>query len=87
MFLDRSLNALAVATILFFSPVLANAKPHYYTYHRHYGYRDGEQGSSAPYGEQGSSARSCRLDSNPGDPVYFKKADNRCGEPGPGARP
>jgi hypothetical protein len=69
MVLYRSLNALTLATILFFSPLLANAKPHHYTYHRHYGYG---------YGARGGSARWCRLDSSPRDPVYFKKADNRC---------
>jgi hypothetical protein len=68
MVLYRSLNALAFATILVFSPVLANARSHHYTYHRHYGYGYGARGGS----------RWCRLDSNPRDPVYFKKADNRC---------
>jgi hypothetical protein len=64
MILSRSFNALALATVLFLPPVLANAKPHYYTHHRHYGY--------------GYGGRWCRLDSSPRDPLYFKKADNRC---------
>jgi hypothetical protein len=64
MVLYRSLNALTLATILFFSPVLANARPHHYTYYRHYGY--------------GYCSRWCRIDSSPCDPLYFKKADNRC---------
>jgi hypothetical protein len=65
-FRSVGLNALTLATVLFFSPVLANVKPHhYYGYHRHYRY--------------GYSARWCWLDTSPRDPVYFKKADNRCG--------
>jgi hypothetical protein len=69
MVLYRSLNALTLATILFFSPLLANAKPHHYGYHRHYGYG---------YGARGYWSRWCRLDSSPRDPVYFKRADHRC---------
>jgi hypothetical protein len=87
MVLYRSLNALTLATILFFSPSLANAKPHHYRYHRHdhgysvvppYGY--GAVASQDGYDVRGGSACIpwCRLDTSPCDPVYFKKADNRC---------
>jgi hypothetical protein len=85
MVLYRSVNALTLATILFFSPVLANARPHHYTYHRHYGYGYGERGGSRPkldrmFRSDNDTLAWCRLDSSPRDPVYFKKADNRCGD-------
>jgi hypothetical protein len=38
---------------------------HHYRYHRHYGYGYG-------------GARWCRSDPSPRDPLYFKRADNRC---------
>jgi hypothetical protein len=69
MVLYRSLNALTLASILVFSAVLANARAHHYTYHRHYGYG---------YGGRWGSSSWCRIDFSPRDPVYFKKADNRC---------
>jgi hypothetical protein len=72
----RSLNALTLATMLFFSPVLANARPHHYTYHRHYGYYHRHYGYG--YGARWGSSSWCRIDFSPRDPIYFKKADNRC---------
>jgi hypothetical protein len=87
MVLYRSLNALTLATILFFLPALANAKSHHYRHHRHdYGYSAvppygyGAVTSQDGYDVRGGSACTpwCRLDTSPCDPVYFKKADNRC---------
>ncbi len=89
MVLYRSirLKLLTLVTVLFFSPVLANAAPQHYRHHRHdYGYS-----VVPPYGygpvarQEGYDARGgsacipwCQSDFSPCDPVCFKKADNRC---------
>jgi hypothetical protein len=76
-------SALTVTMVLLFSPAMANAAPHHYRYHQHnyshsasspYSY-----GAIAPQNGYGARAPSaCISDYSPCDPVYFKRADNRC---------
>jgi hypothetical protein len=74
------LNAVTLATVLFFSPVMANATPHHHRHPRH----DYRYSVIPPYGygpqeDYGSACIPwCQSDFSPCDPVYFKKADNRC---------